>query len=427
MLRILLYVLKAAILVGVAVWLAEHPGRVAIDWEGWRVDTNIAVLAAALAVVLAGLMALSGGWRLLRDGAGGWRRKRAEKRQHRGYLAFTQGMIALAAGDTAEARRQANRTRALSDNQPLGLLLRAQAAQIDGDHGAAQETFRAMLDQPETEFLGLRGLTAIALREDNQDEALRLASRAHELQPAAHWAIQTLADSRLRRGEWSKAWDALDAAQGAKLWDKAKLARRRALVLIGLARQAQAEGQDRHALTQAEKAVELAVDLIPATILKAEYLLAHGRPGKAAAAIERIWTAQPHPDLARVYLATGEEQDPLSRVKRCQKLLQLTPNAAEAHLAMAEAARAARLWGEARSHYRTALADGHTRNRACLGLAAVEEADHGDQAKAMNWLREAAEAPAGPAWRCDHCGSTADVWQAHCPSCGAIDGLRWEA
>lgn len=55
---IFLYVVKAGLLIAAAVWLANHPGHVAVDWGGWRIDTNLAVLgigaigAAVLAVAI---------------------------------------------------------------------------------------------------------------------------------------------------------------------------------------------------------------------------------------------------------------------------------------------------------------------------------------------------------------------------------------
>ena len=50
------------------------------------------------------------------------------------------------------------------DEPPLTLLLSAQAAQLEGDDQAARGYFEAMLDQPATAFLGLRGLLVQAER-----------------------------------------------------------------------------------------------------------------------------------------------------------------------------------------------------------------------------------------------------------------------
>ena len=42
--------LAVAALIAAAVWFADHPGRVAIVWQDWRVDTSVGVLAAATAL-----------------------------------------------------------------------------------------------------------------------------------------------------------------------------------------------------------------------------------------------------------------------------------------------------------------------------------------------------------------------------------------
>src|SRR3546814_5053381 len=45
MMRALFLFLKIAVVVAIAVWLAERPGAVTIDWQDWRIDTTVGVLA----------------------------------------------------------------------------------------------------------------------------------------------------------------------------------------------------------------------------------------------------------------------------------------------------------------------------------------------------------------------------------------------
>ena len=60
----------------------------------------------------------------------------------------------------------------LLNEPPLTMLLSAQAAQLNGDDGAATGYFEAMLERKETEFLGLRGLLNHALKRDDRVKAL---------------------------------------------------------------------------------------------------------------------------------------------------------------------------------------------------------------------------------------------------------------
>src|SRR3546814_13347697 len=94
-------------------------------------------------------------------------------------------MVAVAAGDAQEAARWSRRADDLLEDPPLTLLLSAQAAQLNGDERAAEKYFNAMLEKPETRFLGLRGLLMPALPENDHRRALGFARQAHETGRAA--------------------------------------------------------------------------------------------------------------------------------------------------------------------------------------------------------------------------------------------------
>ena len=53
-LRVLSWFAIAAVAMLLAVWLAERPGTVTAEWQGWRLDSSVGVLLVAL-VVLIGL------------------------------------------------------------------------------------------------------------------------------------------------------------------------------------------------------------------------------------------------------------------------------------------------------------------------------------------------------------------------------------
>ena len=61
-----------------------------------------------------------------------------------------------------------------------------------------------MLKHPETEFLGLRGLLAQAIKDDDTATALRLARRAHLRRPNTPWVLTTLFDLQTQAGLWDR-------------------------------------------------------------------------------------------------------------------------------------------------------------------------------------------------------------------------------
>ncbi len=351
-----IFALVAIVALAAAVFLADNPGRVEIVWHGWQILTSVGVLIAAAALAALAVALLLWLLSLILGSPGMFFRRRRERRRRAGYEALTRGMVAVAAGDPQEARRYARRAEALLAEPPLTLLLSAQAAQIGGDELAAKNFFTAMLDRPETEFLGLRGLLNQALREGDRDTARRLAARAAALRPTAAWAVASLFDLEARDGRWLAARDALDKAAKHHFIAADLASRHRGVILYELSCAAATEGDPRRAVTLAAQAQALTPDLAAPAAHHARLLLDAGRTGRARRAIERAWRTAPHPELAQAYGEIGRDETPLARVARFGRLAAQNPSARESHLALADAALAAQLWGEARRHLERALA-----------------------------------------------------------------------
>ena len=164
MIRALWFLLKVAVVIAIAIWLADRPGTVSVHWLGYAVEAPFWV---ALLVTLAALGIAALGYRLLRGlirTPQRIRRHSRARRRERGYRALTQGMVAIAAGDAPTARKMARKADGLLNEPPLTMLLSAQAAQLQGDERAAKQYFEAMLERPETAFLGMRGLLTQAIK-----------------------------------------------------------------------------------------------------------------------------------------------------------------------------------------------------------------------------------------------------------------------
>jgi HemY protein len=450
--RGLLGLLVVAGLITAAIFFADHPGQVEIVWQGWQVETSVGVLAAA--AVLAGLAIALLFWlvSLILGSPRAFLRHRRERRRRAGYRALTRGMVAVAAGDPQEAQRCARRADALLADPPLTLLLSAQAAQLGGDETAAKKFFTAMLDRPEMEFLGLRGLLNQALRAGDRGTALRLTERAATLRPDTTWVVESLFGLEAREGRWEAALETLAQAVKRRIIPRERARHHRGVILYELSLAAPASGERARRRNLAAQAQALTPDLAAPAAHHARALLEDRRPGPAAKAIERAWRTIPHPDLAQVYGAIHDGAPPLDRLKSFERLATQNPNARETHLAVAEAALDAQLWGEARRHldqalsapaapfiarlpnpapfaittdpYEDTILAGPT-PRLCLMMARLEEAEHGVGLASRQWLDRAVTAMPDPRYVCATCGGESLEWRSLCPHCGSFDALVW--
>jgi HemY protein len=305
----------------------------------------------------------------------------------------------------------------------LTLLLSAQAAQLDGDDKTATETFEAMLERPETEFLGLRGLMVEAMRRRDYATAREYARRAHQLRPDAVWAAEALFELETRDGDWQAAQRTLESAVDRRALAKPAGKRRRAVVLVERARAALDDLRRADAIKLAREAHAEAPELIAAAVLLADLLSDEQKFRQASKVIEQTWAQKPHPDLASAFLRAGRDENKIAAYQRMEKLIKAAPNSLESHVAAARAALDAELTGEARRHLEDAQRIEMTHRIARLFVELEEKDKHAEAAQ--EWLRKAADAAADEAWQCGRCGHVPEAWSPVCPHCGAFDSLEW--
>ena len=425
-LRTLIWFVLAAVAMLGAVWLAERPGNLTAEWQGWRLDTSVGALLVTIVVLI--LLSI-GGWLLYRWIVGapgamleGW----GESRRRRGYRELTQGLAAVAAGDGVEAQKHARKAEQLLSEPALTLLLSAQAAQLTGDRDGAQRAFNAMLEDEQMAFLGLRGLIGQALRDGDQSKALALAERAFKLRPQTPWVVHSLFDMQAQTGQWRVAQATLESGIRRKVVTQEKGRALKALLEVERSREAEREGRTNDALALAREAFGLAPERIAATQRLAELQIKTGDKKKAMRTIERGWAVAPHPDLVPLYLEASGESEALKRIGVVRKLADQNPDDIESHIALAQASLDAGLWGEARRQLEIA-AGTNPPVRVCRLMAEVEERAQSDPAKVHDWLAKVADAPADRSWRCSSCGAHHESWRPVCESCGAFGTLQWRA
>src|SRR5262249_28062354 len=152
---------------------------------------------------------------------------------------------AVGAGDSALASRLALQARKSLPNEPLTHLLRAQAAQLNGDRATARRIFEAMLASPDTEQLGLRGLFLEAMRENEGEPARQFAERALRLNPRLAWPVEALFGLLCKAQDWQGALETLEIGRRQHLVDKPLADRRRAVLLAAKAQETEQAEPDR--------------------------------------------------------------------------------------------------------------------------------------------------------------------------------------
>ncbi len=421
---LIVFVLIGAVLYG-GNWLLDHPGDVSIQLPGffsieWSFAWAMTVLAVLLLLAIVGAaivyLVIGAPWRLSR--------RFEQRRKEKGQQAISLGMVAVAAGDRQEAKKQAERAMALLPNQPMTTLLAAQSAQMNGDNAAAQGYFRELADQPEGAFLGLRGLWMQAIKDGRPRDALHYAQLAHAQQPHSVWVLDSLFELQTRLGQWEEAHATLTALRKAKAHEKGQLEWESALVDIERSRAAAAAGDMSTALQTAQAAHKHLPKFVPAAAQLALMHIANGRRGKAEKVLEEAWAVEPHPMLAEAYKGVVDQVSAEKQLGLVRKFTEKHPDHPESRVLVAMFAMAADQWGEARKALEP-LTRRDPDARICRLMAEIEMHGFNDADAAREWLARSATATPASAWVCSETGAVQAEWSAVCAESMRFGTLEW--
>ncbi len=426
MIRVLMFILVLALAAWAAFWLAAQQGGLALTWSHHQVTMTFGV--AVVALILAAL-ALSLAFALVR-----WAFALPSvlayanriRRRNKGLAALTQGMVAAGAGDTQRARRAASDATRLLPNEPMALLLSAQAAQLAGDREGAQTAFTRMSQNPTTKLLGLRGLHVEARRRGDEAAAVHYALQARQL-AVLPWSSEAVLEDQIRRGDWTSAITTVDANASAKIIDKATAKRHRAVLQTAAALAANQNDPD-SALRLAQDALANAPGLVPAAELAGRLLTRRGDIRRAVKILEKAWIENPHPEIAAAYLDVRPGDSTADRMARAQTLARLKPRHAESHLTVARAALDAKDFAAARRALDNLVSEAPAgealTRRTCLTRAELEDRESNNIGGVREWLARAANANPDPAWVAD--GVAQDHWAPASPLTGKLDAFQWQ-
>src|SRR3954452_22895010 len=117
MIRVVVYLVIVGLLALGAAWLADRPGDVVITGQNQPIETSVMVLIiAVMASATLPVMLCSVARAILRSPDILWMYLRT-RRGVRGYLAVSQGLIAIGSGDARAARQIADEARPIAPGE----------------------------------------------------------------------------------------------------------------------------------------------------------------------------------------------------------------------------------------------------------------------------------------------------------------------
>ncbi|MFV0431908.1 MAG: heme biosynthesis HemY N-terminal domain-containing protein [Alphaproteobacteria bacterium] len=354
--------------------------------------------------------------------------KRSVRRQAKSYTAINKGLVAVAAGDSKEALKQAKRAEKLGDKSSLTHLLVAQAALSSNDEEEAIKRYTELLKDKDTRLMGYRGLFTLAVNRGDHQDALKIAKKAFELHPQSKWAFDSLFDLQIRTGNFDDALLLVPTGVKNQHFTPQEGQHLKAVLSTEIARiQKLSDGDEQEILKLLKVAHKEDVDFVPASLYLIHYYLDQGKKRKALQLMEAIWRDSPRHDIIPLWQEAQDTTDAEKLYGLAKKFALLNSDNEESRLLVASYAIKAQKWDDAESILNKLLSENDVPQQRTLRLLAeLESRDENRQnpEKIQQYLADMKNARMTPCWVCDVSGIPAKEWQAISPS-GKFDGLKW--
>ena len=431
LIKILLFVaLSTAAAMG-AIYLMESDGGVQITVAGTEytmepLETVMAmlVLLVVLWLILKLFSLLIAVLKFISGDETAISRYFARDRERRGYRALADGMMALASGEARLAMSKAAKAEKFLNKPELTNLLTAQAAEMAGDRDKATETYKKLISDDSTRFVGVRGILRQKLEDGEMDTARKLAEKALQLKPKHAETQDVLLKLQTQAQDWAGAQATLSTKLKSGTLPRDVYTRRQAVLALSEAKEILDENAPIEAQEHAIKANRMSPDLVPAAAMAARSYIEKDKSRNATRILKKAWEAQPHPELAAAFAEIKPDEIPQERIKRFAVLTKIHPEHTENRLVRAELHIVAGEYEEARSALGD-LASTDADARALTLMAAIEKGQGASDAVVQGWLTRALNAPRGPQWVCENCHHIHGDWAPVCPNCGGFDTLSW--
>lgn len=405
MIRSLFFLLKLFIFVIFIFFLMKFPGKINIEWVGFRSETTVPIFL----VFFICLFLIVYVFFLILRFPGFFRKWRNKKHQECLENNFLKNMSAIASGRLDCVKKK---------GEGKNLIPVAQAFYMKGDFKKAEELFNKLCSNIDTAFLGYRGLALVSLQQQDFIKTKLYLNKALEIDPHSPWVLEQLLLINSRSKDEKETQFVFSQLEKSKKLPKDRLKRLCGIKFFLLSE------KDPNLL---EKAYNYLPDNPIVSLKLAKLYQQEGHFSKAKKVLKATYSFCPHIDLIRFFDCLNTSQTLIDRFQEAEKFTNNYPHSPETLLGLAEIALKGQLWGKARQLLEKAELYEKSQRLYPLFIELEEKEYPRQWDRIKHYLKKVADAAPSPKWVCHRCLTTYNLWEGVCVHCGAIDQIVWAA
>ncbi|MDC3090899.1 hypothetical protein OA848_00775 [Rickettsiales bacterium] len=281
----------------------------------------------------------------------------------------------------------------------------SQNAILNSDFVKAKKYMKLLLNEEEGKFIGLKGLSLIALKENSLKEAQYYLEESLKIEPDNLWSLDKLSNLLAQSEKWEKAAKLLESVKSN---NNEKVIENRANFLM-------------QSGASPLEVWKLSKNIIPIVIKIIRHYINEDKEKKAYEVLEQTWEKLQYVGLVKEFIYTKKPNTKISlrRFKLVLKALKPSLESNETKLGLAIAAFHASLWGEAKKYLEKIKQEDWDSRIIDLWKKLENSSDRLEIPDMPEIIKTE------PQWICKNCDKLTESWCIKCKNCGEIGQVIW--
>lgn len=405
----------------ITIWIKKHPGEIAIEWQGWLIETSVPVIVSITILLFLTLIIIYWLSKKIFSIPKFIHKKYKIKKTKKANTTIIRALSAKSMGEMELAEKLSKEAKYLN-NSPLKLLLDSELNNYNNNEDVYIADLKKMVGHPETMLLGLKSLSNFYLNKGDIKEAINIIRKAPRSKNTPSWFFMTALKFNILEKNWDDIVKNIEYIEKYTKISKTKIKILKSRIYLFKALEFnQEKGTESKYI---DIALKFDSSFAPAIILKAKLL--YKKDDKLALNfIKKSWKKFPHPDIANFITEIYSDKPKIELLNIAKNLMKLNNNTYLNNVTLAKVAISIGSWTVARQALKIIPEENWTKN-IYLMMSDLEKKEHGNISKSNYWITKAEGANLDYFWGCTACTYVSKSWHLVCPECQNVDTIRWQ-
>jgi HemY protein len=422
MFRILLIFIILSITGYITIWLKNDPGSIAIEWQGWLIQTSVPIILTITLILLLSLiifyLILKKIFFLPKTIRVNYKQKKtdkAEKNIIKAFSAKSMGELELAETLSKDAK--------YLNGTPLKLVLDTEINNHYGNEEAYIKDLKKMLDHPETLLLSVKSLTNFYFNKGNLKDAIKIIKMSPKSKNTPKWFFFTTLKLNILEKNWDEMINNIKSLSRYTKTNNSEIKHIKSRVYFFKALE---HNKEKNSVRLKDINISLKFDpsFAPAITFKAKLLYKKDKT-LGLNYIKKSWKKYPHPDIANYIFEIYKDKPKNVLLNITKQLTKLNNNTFLNSYTMAKVALLTESWSLVRQSLKIIPEKEWTKGIYIM-MADLEKKEHGNISKSNQWIEKAKNANLDYTWGCTSCTYIQSSWSLICPKCSNLNSITWQ-